>query len=158
MYYRHSDNSSLSVYSLTGEFKELIARARAELLARGFREENHPDDRSWVFARGDSASRVQTIVAVKNYAFESATADSVTYRPRPGHLSVEVQHIRRPLLEYLPVRWQFWYQRHFHPARKIRLVERDKSGQPYRTWELPPGTSSPPDSPKQSRVRSTGKR
>jgi hypothetical protein len=83
VYHRHNRNSRTSIYSLTGEFKELVARARAELLARGFRKEDHGEGgRTYVLARGDSATRMQTIVKVKNYAFESATADSVTYRPQ----------------------------------------------------------------------------
>jgi hypothetical protein len=150
VYHRHGERNSVSVYSLTGEFQELVARARTELLGRGFQEENRGDDRSCVLVRGDYASRVRTIVAVKNYAFESATADSIAYRPRPGCISVEVQHIRRPLLEHLPVRWQYWYQRCFHPGKTIRLVERAPPGQPGQRGRpriirvIPPGTPLSP--------------
>jgi hypothetical protein len=164
LYHRHSDNSSVRVYSLTGEFRELAARARAELLTRGFREENRGDDRSCVFVRGDYASRVRTVVAVKNYAFESATADTITYRPRPGCISVEVQHTRRPLLEYLPVRWQYWYQRCFHPGKMIRLVEPvppvrpGQPGRPRIIRVMPPGTPLPPSARRQPPVKDPNNR
>jgi hypothetical protein len=161
VYHRRSANSSVSVYSLTGKFQELAARARAELPARGFQEEHRGDDRSCVFVRGDYASRVRTIVAVKNYAFESATADSIAYRPRPGYLSVEVQHIRRPVLEYLPVRWQYWYQRCFHPGKMIRLVVPAPPGQPGRSRiirVIPPGTPLRPGGRRQPPIKDPNSR
>jgi hypothetical protein len=142
---RHSANSRVSVYSLAGEFQELAARARAELLARGFREEDRGDgDLNCVLVRGGYTSRVRTIVVVKDFAFAGATSDSILYRPQPGHISVEVQHIRRPVLEYLPVKWQYRYQRCVHPGKEIRLVEPAQPGRPRTIRLIPPGQPSFP--------------
>ncbi len=162
VYHRHGGDSDVSIYTLAGEFQEHVNRARAELLARGFRENNRGDgDLTCEFARGDYSSRIRTIVVVRSFAFAGATSDSIIYRPRPGCISVEVQHIRRPVLEYLPVRWQHWYQLHFRPGKAIRLVEPVQPGKlnrPRGIRVLPPGTPLPPGGRRQPIVKDPNNR
>jgi hypothetical protein len=118
VYHRRRGNRATHVCCLAGDFDALAARARAELLARGFREEDNGNrDCDCTFAKGDYC---RTTVVIRDFAFESATRDSIVWVPRPGWVSVEVRVVRRPLWESLPLRWQFWYQRHVLKSKSIR--------------------------------------
>ena len=118
VYHRNARNHVTDVYSFESSFDEFCAKAVAELLSRGFREDGSSPEYNRIFVKG----KYQELrVSLKNFAFEEATQDSISWTCRPGWVSVEVRRTRGRLWEYLPYKWQLWYQLHVLKSNTITL-------------------------------------
>jgi len=124
VYHRQGADYTLDVYCFEGDFRDLCAQAAAELSTRGFGDDDTgigSPDHHRVFARGDYRDYRRVRVSILKFGVREAMPDGVVWAPKPGWVSVEVRRTRRPLWQYLPMRWQFWYQTSVLKSKSITI-------------------------------------